>query len=139
MNKLFFAIAIGATMISSPVAAADRHGDRGGWDQQITRQQAQQLAQSMFQRFDLNHDGVVTLKEAEKATSSMGFVGDRAGRMLDRVFGDAQSLTLQQFEAQSLARFDREDLNHDGVVTPGEGAQARAEMRARRASQGGAQ
>lgn len=139
MNKLFVAIALGATMGSGQAAAQDRHGDRGAWDQQITRQQAQQLADTMFQRFDLNHDGVVTVKEAEKATSSMGFGGDRAGRMLDRVFGDAQSLTLQQFEAQSLARFDREDLNHDGVVTPDERAQARAEMRAQRSGQGGAQ
>jgi EF hand domain-containing protein len=136
MNKLFFTIALGATIVSTQAAAQDRRGGRGGWDQQVTRQQAQQLADTMFQRFDLNHDGVVTVKEAEKATASMGFGGDRAGRMLDRVFGDAQSMTLQQFEAQSLARFDREDLNHDGVVTPDERMQARAEMRAQRAGGG---
>ena len=135
MDRLFLASALAATMISTPAAAEDAHRDRGGWDQQMTRQQAQQLADTMFQRFDLNHDGVVTVKEAEKATESMGFGGARAGRMLDRAFGDAQSLTLQQFEAQSLARFDRQDLNHDGVVTPDE----RAETRAHRASQGGTQ
>jgi hypothetical protein len=139
MHKLFFAIALGATIVSTQASAQDRHGDRGAWNQQITRQQAQQMADAMFQRFDLNHDGVVTLKEAEKATENMGFGGDRAGRMLDRVFGDAQSLTLQQFEAQSLARFDREDLNHDGVVTPDERAQAREAMRAQRAGQSGGQ
>ncbi len=139
MKKLFFALALGATIVSAQAAARDRHGDGRGWDQQITRQQAQQLADTLFARFDLNHDGVVTVKEAEKATASMGFGGDRAGRILDRAFGDAQSLTLQQFEAQSLARFDREDLNHDRVVTPDERAQARSEMRAHRASQGGAQ
>jgi hypothetical protein len=135
MTKLFFAIALGATIVSAQAAAQDRHGDGRGWDQQISRQQAQQLADTMFQRFDLNHDGVVTVKEAERATASMGFGGERAGRILDRAFGDAQSLTLQQFEAQSLARFDREDLNHDGVVTPDERAQARSEMRAQRAGQ----
>jgi hypothetical protein len=49
--------------------------------------------------------------------------------MIERMFGDAQSVTLQQFEAQSLARFDAADLNHDGVVTAAERQQARA-MRA---------
>jgi hypothetical protein len=137
MSKLFFAIALGATIASTEAAAQDRDG--AVLDQQITRQQAQQLADTMFQRFDLNHDGIVTVQEAEKATAKMGFYSDRAGRMLDRVFGNAESLTLQQFEAQSLARFDREDLNHDGIVTPDERAQARAEMRAHRASQGGGQ
>jgi hypothetical protein len=46
-------------------------------------------------------------------------------RMIDEAFGSAQSLTLQQFEAQALARFDAMDLNHDGVVTAAERQQAR--------------
>jgi len=33
---------------------------------------------------------------------------------------------LKQFEDQQLARFDRQDLNHDGVVTGAERQQARA-------------
>ncbi len=52
--------------------------------------------------------------------------------MIDRMFGDAQSLTLQQAEAQALARFDREDLNHDGTVTAAERQQAREAMQAQR-------
>ena len=43
-----------------------------------------------------------------------------------------QTLTLQQFEAQSLARFDAMDLNHDGTVTAAEREQARTQMRAQR-------
>jgi hypothetical protein len=50
--------------------------------------------------------------------------------MIDRMFGANQSLTLQQAEAAALARFDREDLNHDGVVTQEERQQARALARA---------
>ena len=46
--------------------------------------------------------------------------------MIARVFGDAQAITLVQFEGQALARFDRQDLNHDGVVTADERQQARA-------------
>ena len=36
------------------------------------------------------------------------------------MLGDAVSVTLAQFENQALTRFDREDLNHDGVVTVAE-------------------
>jgi hypothetical protein len=42
------------------------------------------------------------------------------------LFGDAASVTQAQFEAQALARFDRQDLDRDGVVTADERRQARA-------------
>jgi Ca2+-binding EF-hand superfamily protein len=89
------------------------------------------MADRMFQRFDLNHDGVVTRQEAEQAAAQFGGRGER---MIDRLFGDAQSLTLQQAESQALARFDRDDLNHDGVVTAAEREQARAALKAERGS-----
>jgi Ca2+-binding EF-hand superfamily protein len=132
MKKLLATIALGATIISTAAVAQDRHG---GWMQQdMTRAQAQQMADSMFQRFDTNQDGVVTRAEAEAAMSQYGG-GDRAQNMLDRVFGSAQSMTLQQFEARSLARFDAEDLNHDGTVTAAERQQARAALHAQREGQ----
>ena len=123
-------VALGATILST--AALAQEG--GGWamrDQ--TRAEAQQQADAMFQRFDLNHDGVVTRQEAEQAAAQMPFAAKRAGKMIDRVFGAAQSLTLQQFEGQALARFDRDDLNHDGVVTAAERQQVRAQLKAERA------
>ena len=46
--------------------------------------------------------------------------------LIERTFGTAQSLTLAQFEAAALARFDAEDANHDGVVSAAEHEQARA-------------
>jgi hypothetical protein len=46
-------------------------------------------------------------------------------RMLDQAFATSQALTLQQFEAQALARFDAQDLNHDGTVTAAERQQIR--------------
>jgi hypothetical protein len=129
MNRFLVTIAIGATFVSTAAAAQRERG--GGMRQDITRQQAQQMADAMFQRFDANHDGVVTRAEAEQAGSQDG---DRAQHMIDRVFGAAQSLTLAQFEGQSLARFDRDDANHDGVVTGAERAQARAQLKAERAT-----
>jgi len=125
MNRIFGAIALGATLISAR-AVARKH--EGGMDQ-MTRAQAQQMADSMFQRFDLNHDGVVTRREAEQIAAQFGG-GGHAERMIDRMFGTNQSLTLQQAEAAALARFDREDLNHDGVVTQEERQQARAQAKA---------
>jgi hypothetical protein len=126
MKKLLVVtVALGASILPTGALA------QGRMMQDMTRQQAQEMADSMFQRFDLNHDGSVTRAEAEQAGAHFG---DRAQKMIDRVFGDAQSLTLQQFEAQS-ARFDRDDLNHDGVVTVAERQQARATMKAERAMQ----
>jgi len=134
MRKLLASIALGATIVSTH-AVAQEQGGRGDWSQEdMTRQQAQQQADGMFQRFDLNHDGVVTRQEAEQVASRFGG-GGRAERMIDRLFGGAQSLTLQQAEAQALARFDRDDLNHDGVVTSAERHQAHAALKAERAAQ----
>jgi hypothetical protein len=134
MKTLLVMIALGATMISTQALAQEGAGERGGRAMQdMTRAQAQQRADMMFQRFDLNHDGSVTRQEAEQAASQFG-AGDRAEKMIDRVFGAAQSLTLQQFEAVSLARFDRDDLNHDGTVTAAERQQVRAQLKAERAT-----
>ena len=72
-----------------------------------TRAEAQQRADRIFQVLDANHDGIVTRAEAEQAASQ--FAARRGGgegangrmeRLIDREFGTAQSLTLQQFEAQ---------------------------------------
>jgi hypothetical protein len=128
MKNLLVTVALGATIVSTQ-ALAQNHGG-GGWMQQdITRAQAQQMADSMFQRLDANHDGTVTRDEAQQMAAQSG---GRGGRMLDRVFGNAQSLTLQQFETQSLARFDAEDLNHDGTVTAAERQQLRAQRQSER-------
>jgi hypothetical protein len=139
MKTWLCAAALGAAVVSSGAwAQYDQSGGggRGGWMQDQTRAQAQQQADAMFQRLDVNHDGVVTRQEAEQVASQFGRGGGRAEKMIDRAFGSAQSLTQQQFEAQALARFDRDDANHDGVVTVAERQQARAMLKAQRA-QGG--
>lgn len=131
MKTLFVGLALGAMIVSTQASAQDS-GDRGWMQQDMTRAQAQQRAEAMFQRFDLNHDGAVTRQEAEQAAAQFGGRGER---MIDRLFGAAQSISLEQAEAQALARFDRDDLNHDGVATAAERQQARAARKAQRASQ----
>ena len=135
MKKLLVTIALGATIVSTQALAQPEQGEARGWAQRdMTRQQAQQMADAMFQRFDLNHDGTVTRAEAEQARTQMGLGGERVEKMIDRAFGTAEALTLQQFEGQALARFDRDDLNHDGTVTVAEREQVRAQLKAQRAA-----
>lgn len=148
MNKLRFTIALGALLASAQLSAQPAETPsppglapapapspgRGGWMRDQTRAEAQQRADRIFQMLDANHDGTVTRAEAEQAASQFaarrgGAGNGRMERLIDREFGTAQSLTLQQFEAQALASFDALDLNHDGVVTAAERQQARTAMR----------
>jgi len=131
MKRLLVTVALGATFISAPLLA---QGNGGGRDR--TRAEAQQRADMLFQMLDANHDGVVTRVEAQQAAAQFqtqqgdnGRAGGRIQRMLDQAFATGDSLTLQRFEAQALARFDAQDLNHDGVVTAAERQQLR-ELRA---------
>ena len=141
MKKLLVTIALGATIISAPapaLAQAPGGGERGGFMQRDqTRQEAQQRADTLFQMMDANKDGAVTRAEADQGLAQLqaargggdngGRGGGRMQRMIDEVFGASQSLTLAQFEAQVLARFDAQDLNHDGTVTAAERQQARGQ------------
>ncbi len=128
MTKLMFAAVLGAAMVST-VAGAQ------GAAREISRQQTQQFSDTMFQRFDLNQDGVVTRDEAERARAQLtqgreGKRGAKSEKMIDRLFGTSQSVTKSQFEAVALARFDKRDTNRDGVVTSDERQQARASRQA---------
>lgn len=144
MKNLMVKIALGAAFVSTPVFAQGQPQSPGGGMMQAdqTRQQAQQRADMMFQMIDANRDGTITRAEADTAMAqfaarSGGDTGGRGGgrmqRMIDQAFGTAPSLTLPQFEAQALARFDAMDLNHDGTVTAAE----RQQMRAMRQAQPG--
>jgi hypothetical protein len=134
MKKLLVTVALGAAFVSAPVLAQAPGGGGGFMQRDMTRQQAQQRADMMFQMLDANHDGTVTRAEAQQAAAQFAAQrgGDNGGRgsgriqrMIDQAFGTADSVTLQQFEAQSLARFDAQDLNHDGTVTAAERQQIR--------------
>ena len=129
MKTLIATIALGAALIPAAASAQAQANDIavGGFPiQNLTRQQAQQIADGTFERLDVDHNGTVTRQEAEQVREQMGMGGERAQKMIDRTFGVSQSLTLKQFEEQQLARVDRQDLNHDGVVTAEERQQARA-------------
>ena len=138
MKKFLVMVALSATVL--PAAALAQGGGGGGMmmkDQ--TRAEAQQRTDMLFQMLDANHDGTVTRAEADQALAQFqaarggengGQRGGRFQRMIDEAFATSQSLTLQQFEGQSLARFDAADLNHDGVVTAAERQAARGQRAA---------
>jgi hypothetical protein len=133
MDKFLITVALGAAMVSTPLLA-----QQGGGQRDQTRAEAQQRADMMFQMIDANHDGTITKAEAQTALAQFeamrgGGGGDNGGRgggrmqrMLDQLFATSPSITQPQLEALMLARFDAQDLNHDGTVTAAEREQARA-------------
>lgn len=131
MNKVILAIMFSAGVLGTrALAQAPASGGFAQRDQ--TRAEVQQRAEMLFQMIDANHDGVVTREEAEQAAAQFAVRSGGAGRMqrmIEQAFGGAQSITLQQLEAQMLARFDAMDLNHDGVVTAAEREQFQAQRR----------
>ena len=137
MKKLLVTVALGAAMAATPALAKD--SGRPMKDQ--TRQQAQERADRLFQMLDANRDGSVTKAEADAALAQFEAMrggdndhrGGRMQRMIEDAFATTQAITLQQFEAQALARFDAQDLNHDGVVSAAEKQQARAQRQAQKA------
>jgi hypothetical protein len=139
MMKLVMTLSLGAAMVSAPVLAQDS-GRGGGFAQRDqTRAEAQQRADMVFQMLDANNDGAVTKAEADEAVAQFeaargdddgGRGAGRMQRMIAQAFGTAQSLTLLQFEAQALARFDAADIDHNGTVTAAEREQLRAQRQA---------
>lgn len=135
MKKMIIGLAVGAAAVSTPIMAQAPGGHHGWGGRDQTREEAKQRADMIFQMIDSNRDGVVTREEAEQALAQFqasrgnGEGASRGGgmmqRMIDQMFVNSPSLTLQQFEAQALARFDAQDLNHDGIVTAEERRQAR--------------
>jgi len=139
MKNLLVTIALGAAIGATPALAQDH----GGQMRDQTRQEAQQRADMLFQMLDVNKDGSVTKAEADEVLAQFeaarggdnGRGGGRMQRMIDDAFATTPTIGLAQFEAQALARFDAQDLNHDGTVSVAERQQARAERQAQKPAQ----
>lgn len=142
MKKIGIAAGVAALAFSTMSAAqpgGPARGDRGG---DITRAEAAQRADERFARLDLNKDGRVTREEMQQARQQMRAQrgeqraeqggpggakrGDRAGPG-----GEQGFVTQAQFRERALQRFDRMDLNRDGVATAAERRQAHAQLRER--------
>ena len=131
MKTVLASLALGASILSS---AASALAPAAGPTEQanLTRQQALERADRLFQQLDLNHDGIVTRDEAMQAGQQLRAeraatgrdvapgLGGHTARYLEHKFAGTQSVNQQQFEAAMLAHFDKMDTNHDGVLTPQE-------------------
>ena len=127
--RIVSALAIGlcaAGLSAQPLAEPD-----------LPRAQALERADTLFERFDLNHDGIVTRAEAELVGSKLLLlraatgrdeapgIGGHTLRFLRQRFTGLEAVTKLQFEAAFLAHFDQMDVNHDGILTAAERLQAR--------------
>jgi hypothetical protein len=103
----------------------------------LTREQALDRADQLFDRFDLNHDGTVTREEAQslgrkllllRASTGRDVapgIGGHTLRFLKHRFAGMHVVTKPQFEDAFLAHFDQMDTNHDGILTAAEREEAR--------------
>ncbi len=120
-HAMFAAAAAGAAAVAmlaaAPVAAK----------RPLTRDMAKAHIDFMFAIADANHDGVLTRDEFDASVKAMNGDPQRGGMMFDEA-DTARSgrLTLAEIEASSLAKFDRADTNHDGVIDDQERQAAKA-------------
>ncbi len=96
----------------------------------VHRSDVERRAQTMFDRSDTNHDGILTLAEYHAALAAIvrakgGTPTPKGWAMVDAQFATVDQthsgrVTRAQFIDAALAHFDGADLNHDGTVTPKE-------------------
>jgi hypothetical protein len=135
MKKLLGAIALIAAATAAPAAAQPT--DNAADQPDLTRNEALERADQLFDRFDLNHDGLVTRDEAERLGRKLMLqraatgrdpahgLGGHTLRFLKRRFSGVEAVTRQQFEQAMLEHFDEMDVNHDGILTAAEREEAR--------------
>src|SRR4051794_24222835 len=81
MTKLLATLALGATIISTQGGAQASGAQPGmGPRPDMTRQQAQERADGLFQMLDVNHDGVLTRSEADQAGAQLQAERASSGR-----------------------------------------------------------
>lgn len=135
-------------------ARLDANND-GRFTPEEARQQREQRRgqhmERMFDRLDLDHNGSITREEMAQARGRHGRGEGRAeggpagpggpgmrhrgpggpGMRGQRLFGEQGFATREQFRERALARFDRADADHNGIVTAAERQAARGQMRER--------
>jgi len=130
MKRLLGAIALIAAATAAPAFA--QLADSVPPQPDLTRNQALERADQLFDRFDLNHDGQVTRDEAERLGRKLMLqraatgrdpaqgLGGHTLRFLKQRFSGAETVTRGQFEEAMLEHFDEMDVNHDGILTAAE-------------------
>jgi hypothetical protein len=102
-----------------------------------TRDQVKAMASGLFDRLDVNHDGIATREEAEQIRAQLppAPVGSPQ-QQIGQVFALVPSISREQFVAVIVGAFDQADLNHDGKLTKDERDKAKAALAGAMAPQG---
>lgn len=84
-----------------------------------------------FNKFDINHDGQLSNAEFMAAAPTGPATAPNGSELLARMDKNHDGkVTLDEYRAPLLARFDAIDTNHDGVLSPAELQAAQAAARA---------
>jgi len=113
------------------LTAADRaamHKARA--DQRFARMDADKSGQISRAEFDAADEQRMGKRGGPDGARKMGRGGMHHGMARGGPQGPKADVTLAQFRATALARFDRQDANRDGTVTPAERKASREAMRA---------
>jgi len=123
--------------------AEAREGMKGRMDRRQARRDDRQgdRAARAFARIDINGDGQISREEFAQRRALRGERGQRGaqrGGRMGRLFGADGVVTLAEYRAQALQRFERLDGNRDGRLSLAERQEARAKIRADRRARRGA-
>lgn len=133
-----------AALLGIGAAAAHDHGPRADparleavdldGDGQVSRDEAIAARDEAFAKADGDGDGAVT--QAEMSAFHAAHREARRARMADRMFARADTdgdgvLSIDEFGARSLERFDQADTDGNGMLSEAEREAAKAAMRER--------
>lgn len=130
MKRWTVAVASGVAMLAT--AAQAMPAITSPVEARLTRAQALERADHLFDTFDANRDGLVTVAEAREVGAQLLLrraatgrdvapgIGGHTLRFFEHAFAGVQAVTRPQFEQAMLVHFDQMDSNHDGVLTAAE-------------------
>ena len=141
MNKISIMASV-AALAAASMALAQGGGQHDKFKGNLSRQQVLQRADAAFQNFDVDRDGRITPAEAQrvheqmrarmsgghtKTTGAHGGQSDMHG-FFDRLFRNGSSVTRAEFRQKHLSLFAWLDRDRNGVLTPAEHKQMRAQF-----------